>query len=68
SIEEARAEELAGMARQFIFDQALATVYEGGRRDNEAFALAKSAAEGLGIDTASIERFDIEYRKRNSIV
>lgn len=63
-----RADELKTMAQHFLFDQALAHAYPGGKRDDEAFSRVLSMTEGLGLDSTVAEQFDVGYRKRNGIV
>jgi len=65
---EAQAEEMRRDAQQFLFEQALANVYQGGSRDEASFAAAMEAAGKMGIDGATAEKLDAGYRKRCQIV
>ncbi|MEM8710774.1 MAG: hypothetical protein AAGG01_07460 [Planctomycetota bacterium] len=55
-------------AQQFLFEQALAGVYAGGSRDDEAFSAAKEAAGKMGIDEERATQMDASYRKLAGIV
>ncbi len=57
-----------GDAQQFLFEQALAGVYAGGARDEEAFQLAMAAAAKMGIDDQRTVQMDASYRKAAGIV
>lgn len=65
---ETQADELRQDAQQFLLEQALAGVYQGGGRDDEAYANAMDAAGKMGIDAAHAEKMDAAYRKRCQIV
>ena len=60
--------ELRNHAQQFLFEQALTNVYEGGNRNVDAFADAVAVAGKMGVDTETAERFDAGYRRRNGLV
>ena len=55
-------------AQQFLFEQALAGVYAGGSRNDEAFDAANEAAGKMGIDTDRASQMDASYRKLAGIV
>ncbi len=57
-----------GDAQQFLFEQALAGVYAGGARDEEAFQQAMAAAAKMGIDDQRTVQMDASYRKAAGIV
>ena len=55
-------------AQQFLFEQALAGVYAGGSRNDEAFEAANEAAGKMGIDADRASQMDASYRKLAGIV
>ncbi len=55
-------------AQKFLFEQALAGVYAGGSRDDEAFTAAQEAAGKMGIQTEEVQRMDAGYRRAAGIV
>lgn len=63
-----RVVELRSFAQQFLLEQALATAYPGGTRDDGAHTEAMAAAAKLGITPEDAERIDVAYRKRSGIV
>lgn len=67
-LEEAAAESARTDAQQFLFEQALAGVYEGGSRDDEAFSAATAAAEKMGIASDRVSQIDAGFRKAAGIV
>lgn len=67
-IDEATNGALREDAQRFLFEQALAGVYEGGQREEAAFGEATAAAKRMGLEDSAIESFDASYRKRCGIV
>ncbi len=55
-------------AQHFLFEQALASVYENGSRNEEAFATANAAAATMGISGERASQWDAAYRKAAGIV
>ena len=67
-IEGEAADGLRADAQQFLFEQALGSVYQGGSRDEEAFAAANEAAEKMGIPAEQTAKIDAAYRRAAGIV
>lgn len=67
-LDEAAQDTVRADAQQFLFEQALAGVYQGGTRDDEAFTAANAAAEKMGIDAERAGQIDAAFRKAAGIV